>query len=374
MNRFVLPAGLATIEISNRCNARCRWCTTGRENLKNQAAPSTHTAAGMTAQLFEDGVKRLIELGWISKEVTIISLYNWGEPFLNSDLGSILHIVKKYGFRFRLSTNGSIYREIPLDVLENMEVLMISLPGMTQESYDKIHQLNAKQIQENIVKFSKYLAKAGFYNKLCLNFHVYQFNLDEIEDARKFAAALGADLSPHIAYLNDYPLFDQFVTGTMSYKDLYDASQQLFLSHCQASKEEQNECLLWHDIVFDTQFNLLPCCWLNSEEKLGNLFSDPPEKLLRARREFRLCAQCMSHGQSSFLRKPQIPGWFVKMIQGHETEMKGQIARTKELAAINKEQEAVIGELRTHLETIANEPNIGLKGALKIYFEKHLKI
>lgn len=263
------------------------------------------------------GVDRLLELGWMDKN-TVIEPFNYAEPFLNPDLIDILRILVDRGIGFRLSTNGSVYRKLPPDVVEKMEYLMISVPGFSQASYDRIHQLNAQAVRENIKKFSADLTQAGASGKLVINFHVYQFNLGELEQVREFAEGLGAVLTPHVAYFNDYALFQQYLTGTIGAQDLWDASRDLFLNiyHFDGVPEGYR-CLLWNQLCFDHEYNLVPCCRMAEKDRVGNLFTDDPEELLARWRAFSECDACIASGQSTIVTNGTAemePLWYINQM------------------------------------------------------------
>lgn len=305
MNKISFPAKVATIEISEICNAKCRWCTTGKQNrICNSKAQF------MSADVFERGVCRLLECGWINKN-TIMELYNWGEPFLNMQLNDILSVILKYGLQFRLSTNGSIYKKILPESIGNMEYLMISLPGMSQASYDKIHKLNYEKVRNNIFKFAADLAEYDAIDKLLLNFHVYQFNLSEIEIARHFSEELGSAFKANIAYFNDYVLFQDFLTKKISSKDLYEASTQLFLNIYADNDLNTNfQCPLWNNLCFDHEFNLIQCCRLTKNEQLGNLFNNDLASLIKKRENYPTCRECIESGQIQIIAERGNPEWY----------------------------------------------------------------
>ena len=291
-NQIHIPSTAAIIEISSSCNAKCRWCTTG---LKNRICPTMPEY--MSPELSERGLDRLFQIGWITEETKIV-LYNWGEPFLHPELDEILRILTEKDLRFYLSTNGSIYRKLPANALKNIECLMISIPGMSKDSYEKIHRLDIETVHENIRKFSADLKAAGVGERLFINFHVYQFNLSELSSARQFAEELGATFTPNLAYFNDYRTAQSFLTGTMQRDELYEAATQLFLHGYQkCSSVKETYCRLWDQVCFDHAFYLVPCCRLTTDERLGNLFDDRPEDLIDSRIGYEECKNCIESGQ-----------------------------------------------------------------------------
>ena len=345
-NPIRIPSTVAIIEISSSCNAKCRWCTTGSKNRICPAKPEY-----MSPELFERGLDRLFQSGWITEETKIV-LYNWGEPFLHPKLDEILHILTVKGLRFYLSTNGSIYRKLPADTLKNLECLMVSIPGMTKDSYEKIHRLDIGVVHENIRKLAADLKAAGVGERLFINFHVYQFNLSELSPARQFAEELGATFTPNLAYFNDYRMAQSFLTGTMQRDELYEAAAQLFLYGYQKSGSvKETHCRLWDQVCFDHEFNLVPCCRLTTDERLGNLFDDRPEDLINSRIGFEECKNCIESGQcQSIVEGGLQEDWYL-----YDTNSMSQDTLYR-LAAQNTEQEkrirnqeGHIGELETHI-------------------------
>lgn len=291
-NQIRIPSTVATIEISSSCNAKCPWCTTG---LKNRICPKTPEY--MSPELFKRGLDRLFELGWITKG-TKIELHHWGEPFLHPKLDEILQILTEKDLRFYLSTNGSVYKKLPASALKNLERLTISMPGMSTDSYEKIPRLDFWTVHENIWKFSADLKAAGVGKRLFIDFQVYQFNMAELSQAKQLAEELGATFTPNIAYFKDYRIAQSFLTGTMQKDMLYEAATQLFLHGYQkGGSGKDTHCRLWDQVCFDHAFNLVPCCRLTTDERLGNLFDDRIEDLTDRRIGYEECKKCMESGQ-----------------------------------------------------------------------------
>ncbi len=348
-NPIHIPSTAAIIEISSSCNAKCRWCTTGSKNRICLATPEF-----MSPELFERGLDRLFQLGWITEETKIV-LYNWGEPFLHPNLDEILHILTEKGLRFCLSTNGSIYRKLPANVLKNIEYLMISIPGMSKDSYEKIHRLDIETVRGNIQKFSEDLKAAGIGERLLINFHIYQFNISELNPAKHFAEELGATFTPNMAYFNDYRMAQSFLTGTMQKDELYEAATQLFLHGYQKNGSvRETHCHLWDQVCFDHEFNLVPCCRLTTDERLGNLFDDRSEDLMERRIGYEECKNCIESGQcKSIVEGGLQEGWYLYDENRMFREaMAGMAAQNAEQEKRIQAQEEHIGELEAENRTL----------------------
>lgn len=284
----------ATIEISNICNAQCKWCTTGRENRE-----CTEKANFMTSKEFVKGIDYMLKEGIIDA-TTEIELYNWGEPFLNPEINHILKEVVKRKLKYHLSTNGSKVVEFDDEVIRNMDHLMFSLSGFSQETYGKIHGFDIEKIKMNILKIANQFRRLDCIDKVEINFHVYQFNIHEIDAAREFFENMGIRFVPRYAYFNDFELFNDYLTGDMELEVLREASKDMFLYYYdEAVKEVPKEyyCPQYDYLILDHQFNIVPCCRLTTKENKGNLFNYTLDEIINLKLNMDECRKCKETGQ-----------------------------------------------------------------------------
>ncbi len=202
------PFRKATIEISNICNAKCTWCTTG---LKNRSGCKINPEY-MSIESFEKGLLYMEENGIINKK-TELELYNWGEPFLNPNINEICGIITKYGYSFHLSTNASIFRNIDSENLKNLSGFRVSLSGFSKETYSITHALDFDRVMENILKFRDMLRKAGKQHLMDISFLTYKFNVHEIYDAKDYFNSKEISFTPRLAYYADFEQFEMFLNG-----------------------------------------------------------------------------------------------------------------------------------------------------------------
>ena len=165
----------ATIEISNICNAKCTWCTTGLKNREGCKVKPNY----MSSESFEKGLIYMRDNGIIDSK-TELELYNWGEPFLNPEIDVICEIITKFGYSFHLSTNASVFRNIKPENLKNLSGFRVSLSGFSKETYSITHALNFSQVMSNIEKFYDMLKLAGKQNLMDISFLVYKKKIFDI--------------------------------------------------------------------------------------------------------------------------------------------------------------------------------------------------
>lgn len=241
------------------------------------------------------GIDYILDNEMITQDAQV-ELFSWGEPFLNAELDEIYGELWKRGLHYRLSTNGSILRLITSKYLEKLDDLCFSISGFTQESYGKIHGLNLERVLENISRQSTYFIENGFSNKLVMNFHVYQYNVDEIKLAKQFCDEHSITLIPHIAYFADSDLFWKYRLGKLDYATLEEASRELFLYiHEKYGSQipEGYQCRQLDTLVVDEQLRVLPCSFLTGKNHLESLFAYNLSALREKRKALPACKTCI---------------------------------------------------------------------------------
>lgn len=211
-------------EISGVCNAKCPFCSTG--------SGSTKPGGFIDPDRFERTIDRLLALELISRKTTI-HLFNWGEPFLNPNWKGLLRFLNHYDISYVISSNGSTYNEFSPDLHLKMAALNFSMPGFSQESYDKIHGFNFEVIKKNISKYANDLRQTGYKGTMTILFHIYQFNLEEIAEGMDFARSLGIYFHPYYAYLANYQMIKDYLLGTIEKEKLRSLAENLFCSEIQ---------------------------------------------------------------------------------------------------------------------------------------------
>ena len=80
-----------------------------------------------------------------------------------------------------------------------MTRILISMPGFSQASQDRIHGFSFERVKSNILRLREMFHNIPFD----MSYHIYQFNLDEIEAARQFCIQNGIRFAPNYAVLFD---------------------------------------------------------------------------------------------------------------------------------------------------------------------------
>ncbi len=292
-------------EISGICNARCRWCPTGKSNLNR-----TSSGKFVDFDEFKRTIFYLRDNGFIDLN-TQIALYNWGEPFLHPKFKEIMKFMHTENIKTMLSTNCSKAVLFEEDgILSNVEQIILSMPGFSQRSYDRIHGFNFRNIIRNILEMIRNFRSVGFKERFLLAFHIYQFNLDEILPAKEFTEQYQIHFMPTLASLNDMERQLQYINNELEHDDLKQMTQDMFCFYLtdEAIEESRKQvpsdyvCPQYRQLNIDDDCNVIICCGDNT--RMDKIFNVKADEVNNWRRNSRACAVCLKAGLPNL---PSIP-------------------------------------------------------------------
>jgi len=143
-----------TLEVTNKCNLRCKHCY-NNSGLKN----NNETLQFATIKSIIDDIKCLYSnLGQL--------IITGGEPFLYKDIDKIILYSFNNGFnKIRINTNGTVFPEndtLLLSILQKYQdeiSIQVSLLGATKETNDYLTSVNGsfEQTIKNLVTFKQIL-------------------------------------------------------------------------------------------------------------------------------------------------------------------------------------------------------------------------
>jgi MoaA/NifB/PqqE/SkfB family radical SAM enzyme len=176
-----------TIESTNACNLRCPDCFTGSGQI---GRPKSMLPMSLYERV----------LGELGDYLLHIEFYNWGEPLLNKDIYEMVRLAAAKGISTVVSTNFSV----PFDrnrarrlVSSGLGTLGVSIDGSRQESYEKYRvRGNLERVLDNVRLVNEAKRELGSATpQLIWEFHVFEHNRDDIEQARAMAGQLGMQIS-----------------------------------------------------------------------------------------------------------------------------------------------------------------------------------
>lgn len=287
-----LPGGFheICIEIMGSCNAKCKYCPSGAKNGRG----------GIKTETFYEIVKKLCEYRIIGEE-SQIDLFWWGEPSLHPNLNEIIRITQEFKVQYVLSTNAAVYRKIEEENLHNIKRFVISMPGFSQDSYDRIHQFDFRTVVENIKRYTEDFKKAGKSDKIWVAYHVYQFNLDEIYRCYQFCYDLGISFNPGFAF----PLLAKerirYAKNELEPMRKEEMLKELVTVQLDKMIQKSNKesCIYQtRNFVVDEKANVFACLNLEHDASnlCGNLLRDPIDAILGKVAKLSVCEECISCG------------------------------------------------------------------------------
>ncbi len=281
-------------DISGVCNSNCKYCCNGKNSISGDYHKKMSRI--MTPETFSNTLDYLTSKGIIHPEKTVIYLFNWGDPFIHPQFGTMLEIVSSRGYKYNLSTNGSIVKDIPLSAVQYLQSISFSMPGFSQESYDRIHGFDFNTICNNIKTIVNQIRSISNHVMLTLNYHKYQFNLHEIEASKEFCYNLGMGHFQFFAYFTGYTMAKMFYEGFEVPKDelILDELEQIRIR-----KPYGWVCPQYSGLTLDVNANVLQCCATDKMVEgniIGNVKETDFDTLTNTRMRSEACKLCYEMG------------------------------------------------------------------------------
>jgi len=287
------------IEISGKCNAKCPYCA--RQRFKQR-----HLGKNMSPALFEQILDHLQNIGSFHRlHNSMIYLYNWGEPFLNTEINCILKILKKKKLYAGISSNFIVTPEIDKENYPIIREVIFSLSGFSQNSYGKIHGASLNKVLNNLDNFHENIRKFAPDTNIDIAWHRYTFNERELWTAYKYFDRLGIRFKPAVAVLNDLHEMLNYAEGRLSENRQEEAERDLFLNYLSQviayhrQKSKHYHCFMWNSLVIDEAGQLLLCCGMTKNDLdhiLGNALEMLEKEIWEKKLTDSICIRCISSG------------------------------------------------------------------------------
>lgn len=300
-----MPHGFSSIavDIVDYCNANCKYCPAGRDDRGRVNSYSSKHGLYIKLGLFDNILQKLIHYKLYSQS-TNFHIYCLGEPCLHPQINDILMLLKKYSIRTNISTNASIIPQFTKESLESVNRFLISMPGFSQDSYDKIHGFNFEKIVSNIVKLRKQVDELSDGKiPFDMSYHIYQFNESEMVPAKAFCDRYGIRFAPNYAVMMDKDKCLDYVAGDMSYEDLKDISKEIFLGVLdqQIKDAPRNYCDIQNSFLsINASGDVRICSSFRKAEEpnilIGNIVTDNIDDIIWRKYHHPKCEQCIKAG------------------------------------------------------------------------------
>jgi len=239
---------------------------------------------------------------------TVIHLYNWAEPMTSPYFGNICESLSDNQTPFIISTNGSMplkLFESQIGAMKLLQGIVFSLPGFSQKSYDRVHDFDFEKVIKNIEKIVTTCRGFGFNGYVQISYHVYQFNLDEIEPAAEWAKKRGYVFSPTYAYFNDFVMAYDFLTGAdLKSKDVTGPFLD-YIEELVKQRPVDYKCPQSKILAINTKGELLLCCCASNFAPLGKIIDMTAEQIEQSKTSSWFCTECQKIGLDYWFHNPK---------------------------------------------------------------------
>jgi len=284
-----------SIEPTTSCNLRCPECPSG---LRSFTRP--------TGMLEKDLFEKIIDE---QKDTLLyLILYFQGEPYLNKNFFDYISFASSRRIYTATSTNAHYLDEKNSiqTVKSGLDRLIISIDGLTQESYETYRiggQVN-KVISgtKNLLAARKILKSQTPY--VIWQFIVFKHNEHEIEAVKRLGKELGVDkVAIKTAQVYDYENGSDLIPESGDYARYAKGADGKY----QLKNEMADHCWrMWSSPVITWDGKVIPCCFdKDADHALGNVQDQSfatvwkssaynlfRASILRSRSEVEICKNC----------------------------------------------------------------------------------
>lgn len=266
-----LPRQNVIIDPINMCNLKCPLCPTGSDKLN-------YPRGRISIEQFKLIIERMPSL-------KSISLYNWGEPFLNSEIFEIIKYAENKKIATMIHSNFSLKKDdgfFKKIIDSGLNQLIISLDGASQESYEKYRKGgNFELVINNLRKLQtskKSLSKLK--PNITWKYIVNKYNEHEIEIAKKMAKELEINFETVKMGLGDDLPDVNFDESFEKSKESWLPKDAKYIDERYLGKHSfplyDSPCnYLFSSLVINHDGDVFPCCFVSDKRySFGNIFNE----------------------------------------------------------------------------------------------------
>jgi MoaA/NifB/PqqE/SkfB family radical SAM enzyme len=231
---------IVKINTGYKCNLHCPLCPTGRKEKSNSEE--------LTLQDAEFIVTRI-------GKAHRISLFGWGESFLNKDIFKIIELLKILKKHISIDSNLNIVNE---KVLENItkskiDILSVSLDGVNQKSYELYRYGGSFDLAfQNMVKLKRH---SDGPRKIQWQYLISRKNIESVEQAKKMANRFGIP----IVFYDIGMYLDIFVQPSKELELEWRTEDQVKRMELFCRRDEICK-YMYNDPFVDPDGRVYPCC------------------------------------------------------------------------------------------------------------------
>lgn len=266
------------VSLTNACNHRCIFCAVDYVGYKPTMLDKDILLNNLK-QMSTKGVKSIIYAGE-------------GEPLLNKNASDIINKTKEYGIDAAMSTNGVLMTpDVSRECLKSLTWVRFSTAGITDSTYEKIHQCKQGDLQkvlENMSAAVEVKKEQKLNTTLGVQLLLLPDNKNEIVTMAKELKNIGIDyftIKPFSQHPQSENKINVDYTNLLELEaELKDMSTEEFKIYFRANamkklvcKREYKQCLALPFMVYvDAKGDLWPCIVFMGKDELkyGNLYEE----------------------------------------------------------------------------------------------------
>ena len=171
------------LEISSMCNLKCSLCHAG-----NREGYEYHPGV-----MDKDLMEKILDKIKTENPNAVVCCYVNSEPFLHPHIADCVAAIKRRGFRCEFSSNLNTMQQLDQVLAAKPDLFTVSVSGFTQEIYERSHRGgDIEKVKKNFKEVVDANTRGGHGIHLGMSYHMYEYNLHEVEPMQKFTEATGA--------------------------------------------------------------------------------------------------------------------------------------------------------------------------------------
>ncbi|MCK5180473.1 MAG: radical SAM protein [Candidatus Omnitrophica bacterium] len=253
------------IELTNRCTLRCPTCFSHQDS---------RVKADMSLREFKGIIDENISL------IGSVSLYNYGEPFLNARLPEMILYAKKKGVSYiKVATNGMHLTgpKIKKILDSKLDYISISLDGATKSTYEVFRVGGQfKRIVSNMHDLVRARNALRSDLKIEIQFIIMRHNEHEIRAIEKLARSLKVDFLRLKTVLVKKDEWKYFLPASSRYSRY-------------SRMNNKRQCFKpLKEVTVNCDGSVIPCCYIVGEDIkefcIGNIFDHSLKDILSSKK------------------------------------------------------------------------------------------
>jgi MoaA/NifB/PqqE/SkfB family radical SAM enzyme len=260
------------IDVINACNCHCKYCYRSIFRTKRREYEQ------MSPKLLDCIIMKASRE---NPNGLTVGLYNWSEPFLHEQIGTLVGVVKRYEVRCVLSSNLSLNLDDKLQAtFENgLDQLIVSVSGFTQKTYGKYHAGGNVELVKRNLRLAAEIEHQNGTHCTVVHFIDFEYNQAEKIVFKSFCEELNVT----------------FLSKKNTYNHLHNDTGEVSAYYDKRKHYGNHSCSLLTDMVsINQRGDIYICCdtWYYPAYRIGAFLDIPFRRMQQLRAMHPRCSLC----------------------------------------------------------------------------------